>query len=352
MRSINKRGAALHRRAAAVGTLLLVLAIGGCSRQGSTAGGDTSGHAGATLRVALVAKSLGNGFFNAVDRGGDEAARELGSVQVIDTGPTSTTAEGQIDVINALIAQHVDAIAVSANDPDALVPTLKKALSRGIRVISFDSAVASGGRLVHLAASSDALIGQTCLELAAAAAPAGHAQIAILSATPTSTNQNTWIGVMKAALPQYPQLELVATVYGDDLADKSYRETVALLKRYPDLKVIIAPTSVGIVAAAKAVEDEGVAGKVWVTGLGLPSELAGHVKAGSVKSFAIWNPVDLGYAAVQLATRIARGAPAGPGTTISIGRLGEVHFDSNGSGPMGKPFVYDQSNVMDFAKVF
>jgi len=342
----------LHRRVAAAATLLLALAISGCSRGGSTAGADTSGHGGATLRVALVAKSLGNGFFNAVDRGGEEAARELGRVQVIDTGPTSTTAEGQIEVLNALIAQHVDAIAVSANDPDALVPTLKKALSRGIKVISFDSAVARGGRLVHLAASSDALIGQTCVQLAAAAAPAGHSQIAILSATPTSTNQNTWIEAMKAALPQYPQLELVATVYGDDLADKSYRETVALLKRYPDLKVIISPTSVGIVAAAKAVEDEGVTGKVWVTGLGLPSELAGHVKAGSVKSFAIWNPVDLGYAAVQLATRIARGAPAGPGATVSIGRLGEVHFDGDGSGPMGKPFVYDQSNVMDFAKVF
>jgi rhamnose transport system substrate-binding protein len=340
----------LHRRVAAVGVFLL--AVGGCSRQGYPASVDASGHAGAALRVALVAKSLGNGFFNAVDKGGEEAARELGHVQVIDTGPTSTTAEGQIEVLNALIAQHVDAIAVSANDPDALVPTLKKALSRGIKVISFDSAVASGGRLVHLAPSSDALIGQTCVQLAAAAAPAGHAQIAILSATPTSTNQNAWIAVMKATLPQYPQLELVATVYGDDLADKSYREAVALLKRYPDLKVIISPTSVGIVAAAKAVEDEGAVGKVRVTGLGLPSELAGHVMAGSVKSFAIWNPIDLGYAAVQLATHIARGTPAGPGVTIAIGRLGEVHFDSDGIGPMGKPFVYDRSNVMDFAKVF
>jgi rhamnose transport system substrate-binding protein len=332
--------------------VLLALAAGSCSRQGSPAGGDANRSEGATLRVALVAKSLGNGFFNAVDQGGEEAARELGHVEVIYTGPTSTTAEGQIDVLNALIAQHVDAIAISANDPDALVPTLKKALNRGIKVISFDSAVASGGRLVHLAPSSDVLIGQTCVQLAAAAAPGGHAQIAILSATPTSTNQNAWIGVMKATLPQYPQLELVATVYGDDLADKSYREAVALLKRYPDLKVIISPTSVGIVAAAKAVEDEGAVGKVRVTGLGLPSELAGHVMAGSVKSFAIWNPIDLGYAAVQLATHIARGTPAGPGVTIAIGRLGEVHFDSDGTGPMGKPFVYDQSNVMDFAKVF
>jgi rhamnose transport system substrate-binding protein len=304
------------------------------------------------LRIGLVAKSLGNGFFDAVDKGGDEAARELGGVRIIFTGPTATTAEGQIEVLNALIAQHVDAIAISANDPDALVPTLKKAMERGVKVISYDSAVAREGRIVHLSPSSDPLIGDTCVQLAVAAAPGGRGQIAILSATPTSTNQNAWIAAMKQSLARYPGLDLVATVYGDDLADKSYREAVALIKRYPQLKVIVAPTSVGIVAAAKAVEDEMQTGRVFVTGLGLPSELAGHVTAGSVKSFAIWNPIDLGYATVQLAVRIARGEPAGPGKTLGIGRLGSVSFDAQGVGPMGKPFTYDRSNVAEYAGIF
>jgi rhamnose transport system substrate-binding protein len=190
------------------------------------------------------------------------------------------------------------------------------------------------------------------VQLAAATVTDGKADFAILSATPTSTNQNSWIEAMKMALPHYPGLNLVATVYGDDLADKSYREAVALIKRYPNLKVIVVPTSVGIVAAAKAIEDEGKVGAVFVTGLGLPSELAGHVTAGSVKSFAIWNPIDLGYATIQLAVRIARGTPAGPGTSVSIGRLGEVSFDSQGSGPMGKPFIYNAANVAQYAKIF
>jgi rhamnose transport system substrate-binding protein len=254
--------------------------------------------------------------------------------------------------VSALIAQHVDAIAISANDPDALVPILKRAMSRRITVISYDSAVAPEGRLVHLAPSSDALIGETCMELAVAAAPGGAGEFAILSATPTSTNQNAWIEAMKRALPHHPGLLLVATVYGDDLADKSYREAAALLKRYPNLHVIVSPSSVGIVAAATAVEDAGATARVWVTGLGLPSELAGHVRAGSVKSFAIWNPIDLGYASIQLAVRSARGARAGPGATIPIGRLGQVTFDAAGSGPMGKPFVYDESNVVQYAQVF
>ena len=65
-------------------------------------------------RIALVVKSLGNGFFEAANKGAQEAAKELGGVEIIYTGPTSTTAEGQIEVINSLIAQGVDAIAISA----------------------------------------------------------------------------------------------------------------------------------------------------------------------------------------------------------------------------------------------
>jgi rhamnose transport system substrate-binding protein len=323
----------------------IVLALAGaCSR-------SSDSNSTKRLRIGLVAKSLGNGFFEAVRKGGDQAASELGNVDVIFTGPTTTSAEGQIEVINSLIAQHVDAIAVSANDPDALVPTLKKAMQRGIKVLSYDSGVAKEGRLLHLSPSSDPLIGQTCVQLAASVVPDGRGQIAILSATPTSTNQNAWIAAMKSALPNYPGLELVGVVYGDDLADKSYREAVALTKRYPELKAIIVPTSVGIVAAAKAVEDEGKVGKVFVTGLGLPSELAGHVTAGSVKSFAIWNPIDLGYATVQLAVHLVHGE-GGALSTLSIGRLGSVAFDGEGSGPMSKPFTYDASNVAEFAKIF
>ncbi|SKA66319.1 substrate-binding domain-containing protein [Enterovibrio nigricans] len=174
-------------------------------------------------RIGLVVKALGIGFFEAAAEGANEAAKELGNTEVIYTGPTTTTAEGQIEVINSLIAQKVDAIAVSANDADALVPILKKAQQRGIKVISWDSGVANEGRQVHLNPSSNTLIGEMNIKLADEAVRASGSDagdIAILSATPTSTNQNIWIEEMKKVLPQYPGLKLVRTVYGDDLADK------------------------------------------------------------------------------------------------------------------------------------
>lgn len=304
------------------------------------------------VRIALVVKALGIGFFEAAAEGAEEAAEELGNVEVIYTGPTDTTAEGQIEVINSLIAQQVDAIAVSANDTDALVPALKKAMQRGIKVISWDSGVAPEGRMLHLNPSSNALIGNMIIKLAADELPDGG-QVALLSATTTSTNQNIWMEEMNKVMGDYPGIEVVGTVYGDDLADKSYREATGLMQTYPDLDAIIAPTSVGIVAAARAVEDAGKVGQVNVTGLGLPSEMAGAIESGASKSFAIWNPIDLGYSATMLAYQLAtEQATAEPGAEIPMGRMGTLTLDDNNEGAMADPFVYDETNIDDFKDIF
>lgn len=305
-----------------------------------------------TVRIALVVKALGIGFFEAAAKGAEQAAAELGNVEIIYTGPTNTTAEGQIEVINALIAQQVDAIAISANDRDALVPALKRAMDRGITVISWDSGVAPEGRQLHLNPSSNPLIGNMIIKLAADHLPDGG-QVAVLSASATATNQNTWIEEMNKVMGNYPGIEVVTTVYGDDLADKSYREAQGLMQSYPDLRAIIAPTSVGIVAAARAVEDAGKVGQVNVTGLGLPSEMAGAIASGASQSFAIWNPIDLGYSAAYLAHQLATGAAeAGPGATVPMGRMGSLTLDDGSEGAMADPFVYDASNIDDFKSIF
>lgn len=304
------------------------------------------------IRIALVVKALGIGFFEAAAKGAEEAAAELGHVEIIYTGPTDTTAEGQIEVINSLIAQGVNAIAISANDPDALVPALKKAMQRGITVISWDSGVAEEGRMMNLNPSSNALIGNMIIKLAADHLPNGG-KVAVLSASATATNQNTWIAEMNKVMGNYPDIEVVATVYGDDLADKSYREAQGLMQAHPDLDAIIAPTSVGIVAAAQAVADAGKIGEINVTGLGLPSEMAGAIESGASKSFAIWNPIDLGYSAAMIAHALATGAAeAAPGAKIPTGRMGSVTLDETNSAAMADPFVYDSSNIDQFKSIF
>ena len=306
------------------------------------------------MKIAMVVKSLGNGFFDAAHEGAKEAAKQLGDVDVIYTGPTTPSAEGQIEIINSLISQKVSAIVISANDANALVPITKKAMQRGIKVVSFDSGIAKEGRLMQLNPSNAELIGLKQIQMAADAI-GGAGEVAILSATAQATNQNIWIGEMKKALakPEFAKMTLVATVYGDDQSDKSYREAIGLLRGNPNLKAIIAPTTVGINAAAKAVVDEKLVGKVYVTGLGLPSEMAGHVMSGAVKSFAIWNPIDLGYAATYAAHEFVKGNASGKaGTSIAVGRMGKITLDASGEAALAPPFTYNKGNVEKFAKIF
>ncbi|MCP4298596.1 MAG: rhamnose ABC transporter substrate-binding protein [Proteobacteria bacterium] len=306
------------------------------------------------LRIALVVKSLGNGFFEAAADGARNAAKELGNVEIIYTGPTEATAEGQIEIINNLIAQKVDAIAISANDPNALVPIAKKAMRRGIKVLSWDSGIAVGGRTVNLIPSSTELIGSSQIKLISDTL-GGRGEIAILSATAQATNQNAWIREMKKTLknPEYAGLKLVTIAYGDDKSDKSYREALGLFKSYPGLRGIIAPTTVGIAAAAKAVKDQDLIGKVFVTGLGLPSEMKGYVMGGSVETFAIWNPIDLGYSATYIAHGLIKGTVKGSnGEKIPAGHMGNISVGNEGTAVMGDPFTYNKSNVSKFAKIF
>ena len=223
-------------------------------------------------------------------------------------------------------------------------------MGRGIKVLSFDSGIAKDGRLFNLLPSSNALIGEKLVKMTVDAV-GNSGEIAVLSATAQATNQNAWIEEMKKVLakPEYKDLKLVTVAYGDDQTDKSYREAQGLFKSYPNLKAIIAPTTVGIAAASKAVQDANLIGKVFVTGLGLPSEMAGHVKSGAVKSFAIWNPIDLGYSITYAAHQFVTGKA---GKTVSLGRVGTATPDADGSAPMAEPFTYDASNVEKFAKFF
>jgi rhamnose transport system substrate-binding protein len=148
---------------------------------------------------------------------------------------------------------------------------------------------------------------------------------------------------------EYAKLELVDTVYGDDEDTKSYNEAQGLMKKYPDLKVIIAPTTVGIAASARAVQDAGMVGKVFVTGLGTPNQMRDYVKSGASPQFALWNPSDLGYLAVYTLDAIAGGKIKGqPGDTFTAGKLGEYTVDPDGVVLLGPPTVFDKDNIDSF----
>ena len=301
----------------------------------------------------LVPKNLGNPYFDTANNGAQEAAGELG-ITVLYQGSATADATEQITLLNSLIAQQPCALAISANDADALVPTGKAAMEAGIPVVTWDSAIAPEGRdlLINQAVTHD--IGAKLVEMASDLAGPDGGQIAVLSATSTAPNQNAWIDVMKEELakPENAKLELVEVVYGDDDDTKSYNEAQALFTKYPDLKVIVAPTTVGVAAAGRAVTDANLIGKVFVTGLGTPNQMREYVKNGAAPKFALWNPADLGYLAVYAMHALATGEIKGEvGETFTAGRLGDYTIEEDPdlglNVLLGPPFVWDETNIDD-----
>jgi rhamnose transport system substrate-binding protein len=176
-------------------------------------------------------------------------------------------------------------------------------------------------------------------------------EIAILSAASTATNQNTWIDFMKDELtkPEYKDMKLVKVAYGNDDDAKSLTEAQGLMQAYPNLKGIISPTTVGIAAAARAVQSGGKKGKIAVTGLGTPNQMRQYVKDGTVKEFLLWDVQKLGYLAYQAATAVIQGKITGKqGETFTAGELGSYTVGEKGEILLGKPTSFNKDNIDQF----
>jgi rhamnose transport system substrate-binding protein len=157
--------------------------------------------------------------------------------------------------------------------------------------------------------------------------------------------------------PKYAKLQQVGIVYGNDQSETSYNQALALVDKYPGIKLIMAPTSVGIVAAAKAMQDEGMCNKVKVSGLGVPKEMLAYTKNGCAPEFALWSFVDLGYLTYYTAYALTTGAiKAEPGQSFVAGRMGPYTITKDPTRKAGLrilmgPFsIYNASNVEAAAK--
>jgi rhamnose transport system substrate-binding protein len=249
---------------------------------------------------------------------------------------------------------------ISNNAGDQIVPAAKAAQEAGLTVVTWDSPIPTGeGEDVFVAQVDFNEIGVVMADMTLSILGEAGGEFAILSASPDAANQNAWIAAFNEALkdPKYASLTLVDTVYGNDQSEESYNQALALIDKHPDLKLIMAPTSVGIVAAAKAMQDEELCEQVKVSGLGLPSEMVSYTMNGCAPEFALWSFVDLGYLTYYTTYLLATGQmEAAEGVTFEAGRMGTYTIEKdptrdNGLRVLMGPFtVYNQDNVEAAAK--
>jgi rhamnose transport system substrate-binding protein len=309
-----------------------------------------------SITATFLPKCTNIAVFPQANEGAEEAATELGSDPADFVGPADCgDATGQIEFMTNAVTQGVDAIMVSNNAGDELAPSAQSAADAGIPVVSWDSPIPSSeGESVFIAQVDFDETGQVMADMALNILGDDGGQFAILSATPEAANQNAWIAAMEETLQgdEYASLELVDTVYGNDVFEDSVNQALALVDSNPDLELIMAPTTVGIVAAAQAMTQEGLCDEVKVSGLGLPDEMAEYTLSGCAPEFALWSFVDLGYLAYYTAYGIATGQiEAAEGVQFTAGRMGEYTIEADPTRDAGLrvlmgPFsVYDETNV-------
>jgi rhamnose transport system substrate-binding protein len=296
--------------------------------------------------------------FDQANTGAQEAAAELetqGELEFLGPTPENSVA-GQIEIVTTAATQGMDGIMISNNAGDQIVPAAQAARDAGMAVVTWDSPIPSAeGEQVFIAQVDFDETGKVMADMALDILGEDGGKFAILSASPDAANQNAWIAAMQEVLESdatYANLELLDIVYGNDQSEDSYNQALALVDKYPDMELIMAPTTVGIAAAAKAMQDEGLCEEVKVSGLGLPAEMVSYTLNGCAPEFALWSFVDLGYLTYYTTYLLASGQmEAAEGVTFEAGRMGTYTIEKDPTRDEGLrvlmgPFtVYDQDNV-------
>jgi rhamnose transport system substrate-binding protein len=313
----------------------------------------TAAMAADPIKIVYIGKNTGNPYFDSITGGFEDACKAKGC-EFEFVAPATAEATSQIPFIEAQIQRGVNVIGIAPNSPDALNQVLDDARSKGILVLTVN------GDLTGNESHRDAtilpvnfdIVGRDQVEMVGSLI-GYEGEIAILSATTEAPDQNKWIVGMNETLksdPKYAKMTLVATVYGDDQPEKSTTEMEALLSNYPNLKGVIAPTTVGIAAAAQVVQSRGIADKVAVTGLGLPSEMRDFVKDGTVTAFQLWSPYNEGWLAVHFALGLLDGSVKNEvGSTFEVPSLGTITINTNNSiNTQAELTTFNAGNIDDF----
>ena len=302
-------------------------------------------------QLFLTAKLAGISYFeNGSYPGAIEAAKELGyELNILSPGEWSPSEQKHI-IDDVISAGEVDAILVSAQDPKVLCSSLNKAMKQGIVVVSWDSDTNCRQLFQnHINAEE---FGRSLTQMMCEIQGGPFfckGKIALLSIN--ASNQKSWVNWAKEEWqkPEYEGMQLVEVLIGYDTYDSGYNLAKTLMAKYPDLQGIIVPAAGSITGAAALIEDMGLSDQIKVTGFGLPNDLRGFVKNGTIPQFALWNPSDQAYLAVYMAHALLRGEIRGETNEVfSAGRLGQYKIGENGEVLLGPPFIFDSTNVDNF----
>ncbi len=327
-----------------------------------------------TLKIAMLPKFKGENYFDACKTGALEAIDELNkdgkTVEFLYDGPPQdqATNQKQVDILEGWIAQKVNVIIVSPNDPTAIAPTLKKAQSKGIKVLTYDADAQADARdmFVNQVASQGIAEGLVAA-MAQGLKDRGYgdskpANIAIVSSAKTDANQQAWLASIKELLKKsdygFMKINNEETDVYYPGPDETTTQTQCgtLIGRMGEgadkIQGAIGLTSMATPALGsqyQSATQKPDASKIYMTGLATPNAIKAYIKddTNPMKSGVLWNCMDLGYLAIQTGFQMNKGTVKSDSTKITAGRLGDKEIKDKMI-ILGDALIFDVKNVDQF----
>ncbi len=258
-------------------------------------------------------------------------------------GPTDLDPARQNEIAEAWITRGVDAIAVSVVNAPGISTVLRKARSRGIKVLTWDADALPDARDFFVNQATPQAIGFAMADQANAILH-GSGDFAIITGALSAANQNEWIRYIRQRVAEkYPKLHIITVRPSDDDRDRAFSEAQTLLKVYPNMRLIVAIAAPAVPGAAEAVKQSGRT-DVKVTGVSLPNLCKPYVRAGVVPSVVLWDTHKLGYLVVQAAEQTVTGQLKRGATSMDAGKLGRIRVEGD-QVILGEPLVFTKDNI-------
>jgi len=275
---------------------LIVLALAGCGR-------------GKERTIAVVPKGTSHVFWLQVEAGARAAGKEFHAT-ILWSGPQQETEyTRQIEIVDSMIARHVDGLAVAAADRQILTASLERAAREKIPVTVFDSGVDSDKYMTFVATDNYAAGAMAARKLAELMGSKG--QVGVMGHAPGSfSTMDRERGFTETLAKEYPALKIVATQFSMADPAKGMAGAENMLTAHPELGGIFASSEPSSVGVSRAIQARGLAGKVKFVAFDSTEGLKADEKAGVIQALVVQDPFKIGYEAVRtLCVKLDGGNP-------------------------------------------
>jgi len=267
--------------------------------------------------IATVVKISGIQWFNRMEEGVKQFAEDTG-INAFQVGPAQADPQQQVALIEDMIAQGVNAIAVVPMSPEALEPVLKRARDAGITVVSHEAASLQNVSYDIEAFQNEDFGANLMKNLAACLG--GEGEYAVFVGSLTSQTHNQWVdGAIAYQEANFPNMTLV----GDrnetfDDQQQAYEKAQEVLRAYPNIKGFQGSASTDVAGIGLAIEERGLEDSTCVAGTSLPSIAGQYLETGAVDMISFWDPSLAGYAMNKVAVMVMNGEEVTDGMDLGI----------------------------------